>query len=36
MYDDYEEYEDEEEQEVAPSWSEQYLNTIGISMSDFY
>ena len=35
MYDDYEEY-DEEEQEVAPSWSEQYLNTLGMSMSDFY
>lgn len=28
-----EEFEDEDE--IAPSWSERYLNTLGMSMSDF-
>ena len=30
------EFEDEEETEdVCPEWSEDYLNTLGMSMSDF-
>lgn len=38
-YEEYEvtsEFEDEEETEdVYPEWSEDYLNTLGMSMSDF-
>lgn len=38
-YEEYEvrhEFEDEEENEdVLPEWSEDYLNTLGMSMSDF-
>ena len=31
-----EEQEDEqEEKEIEPSWTEAYLNTLGLSMSDF-
>lgn len=40
MYEEYEEdreeFEDEqEEKEIEPSWTEAYLNTLGLSMSDF-
>ena len=40
MYEEYEEdreeFEDEqEEKEIEPSWTEAYLNTLGMSMSDF-
>ena len=28
-------YRGEIEQEVAPSWSEEYLNTLGMSLKDF-
>lgn len=27
--------EEQEESEIAPSWSEQYLNTLGMSLADF-
>lgn len=30
-----EEKEEKEEKEVEPSWTEEYLNTLGMSMSDF-
>lgn len=33
--DDFEYEEEEEEKEVEPSWTEEYLNTLGLSMSDF-
>ena len=34
--DDWNDYSDEDEgKETAPSWSEEYLNTLGMSMSDF-
>lgn len=33
--DDFEYEEEEEEKEVEPSWAEEYLNTLGLSMSDF-
>lgn len=32
----YEPEEEEEEDDVAPEWSERYLNTLGMSMSDFF
>jgi hypothetical protein len=40
MYEEYEEdreeFEDEqEEKEIEPSWTEAYLNTLGLSMEDF-
>lgn len=40
MYEEYEEdreeFEDEqEEKEIEPSWTEAYLNTLGLSMGDF-
>lgn len=38
-YDDDFEYEEEqeeqEEKEIEPSWTEAYLNTLGLSMEDF-
>lgn len=41
-YEEYEEYEvrrdeldEEETEDVCPEWSEDYLNTLGMSMSDF-
>lgn len=27
--------EEQEESEIAPSWSEKYLNTLGMSLADF-
>ena len=33
--DDFEHEEEEEEKEVEPSWTEEYLNSLGMSMSDF-
>ena len=27
--------EEQEEKEIEPSWTEAYLNTLGLSMSDF-
>lgn len=40
MYEEYEEYredfdDEQEEKEIIPSWTEEYLNTLGMSMSDF-
>lgn len=40
MYEEYEvnreEFDDEQEElEVVPSWTEEYLNSLGMSMSDF-
>lgn len=34
---DYKEYEEDyrEEEENTPAWNETYLNTLGMSMSDF-
>lgn len=41
-YEEYEEYEvrhgeldEEENEDVYPEWSEDYLNSLGMSMSDF-
>ena len=30
-----EEQEEQEEKEIEPSWTEAYLNTLGLSMEDF-
>ena len=30
-----EELDEEESEDVRPEWSEEYLNTLGMSMSDF-
>ncbi len=29
------EFDEEESEDVRPEWSEEYLNTLGMSMSDF-
>lgn len=41
-YEEYEEYEvrheefdEEESEDIRPEWSEEYLNSLGMSMSDF-
>lgn len=34
-WEELDEYEEEQEEETEPSWTEAYLNTLGLSMSDF-